>query len=49
MLKYVTLDNGMIEVTSSTGLVDIGEGPVKAIICSEAEKEYVTEVKKPKG
>lgn len=48
MLKYKTLENGMIEVTSTTGLVDIGEGAVKAIICTEAEKEYVTEAKSEK-
>ena len=48
MLKYKKLENGMIEVTSTTGSVDIGEGAVIAIICTEAEKEYITESKAEK-
>lgn len=47
MLKTKKLENGLLEVTSSLGYVDIGEGAVKAIICSEAEVEFITEEKEP--
>ena len=43
MLKYKKIENGMIEVTSTIGYVDIGEGPAQAIICTRDEVEYITE------
>jgi hypothetical protein len=45
MIIKKTLENGLIEVSSDSGMVDIGAGPVKAIIISEDELEYVSEVK----
>lgn len=49
MIKTKELENGKIEVTSDKGLVDIGEGPVKKIVCSPGEVEFVEEVKKKKA
>ena len=43
MIIKETLDNGLLKVTSDTKMVDIGMGPVKALVISEAELEYVTE------
>ena len=37
-------EDGRYEVSSDTGLVDISGDPVKVIICSKDELEYVTEV-----
>lgn len=49
MIKTKELKDGKIEVTSDKGLVDIGAGAVKKIICTPAEVEYVFEVKKKSG
>ena len=43
MIQVKELENGLVEVTSTIGLVDIGEGGVKAIICSKDEVDYITE------
>lgn len=45
MIKTKKLENGLIEVTSDSGMVDIGEGPAKAIICKPEEVEYIEEVR----
>ena len=44
MLKIKELPDGRKEVRSDRGMVDIGEGPVKAIICTEDEVELIEEV-----
>lgn len=43
MIRQRELEDGRIEVTSDAGMVDIGNGPVRAIICTEAEVEYIEE------
>lgn len=45
MIKTKELEDGRIEVTSDHGMVDIGAGPAKAIICTPGEVEYVEEVR----
>lgn len=45
MIQTKELENGKVEVTSSTGYVNIGEGAVKKIICEKEEVEYIEEVK----
>ena len=45
MIKTKKLEDGRIEVTSDRGKVDIGEGPVRAIVCTPDEVELVEEVK----
>lgn len=44
MILKKTLKNGLIEVTSDSGMVDIGAGPVTAIIITKDELDYVSEV-----
>lgn len=44
MIRQTQLQDGRYEVTSDSGMVDIGNGPVKKIICTEAEIEYIEEV-----
>ena len=45
MIKTKELEDGRIEVTSDIGMVDIGEGPATAIICTPGEVEYIEEVR----
>ena len=45
MIKTKELEDGRIEVSSDKGMVDIGEGPVRAIICTPGEVELVEEVR----
>ena len=42
MIRTKELDNGMIEVSSDSGFVDIGAGAIKKLIISKDELEYVT-------
>ena len=44
MLNIKDLPDGRKEVRSDKGMVDIGEGPVKAIICMAEEVEMIEEV-----
>lgn len=46
MIIKKELENGLVQVSSTDGLVDIGEGGAEAIICTPAEVEYITEVKR---
>ena len=43
MIKTEKLPDGRVKVTSTEGYVDIGAGPVKAIICTEDEVKLVAE------
>ena len=43
MIKTEKLPDGRVKVTSTEGYVDIGEGPVKAIICTKDEVELIEE------
>ena len=45
MIIKKELEDGRIEVSSDNGMVDIGSGPVKAIIVTKDEVDYVDEVK----
>ena len=45
MIRIKELEDGRIEVSSDAGMVDIGEGPAVAIICTPEELEYIEEVK----
>ena len=45
MIIKKELENGLVEVSSDRGMVDIGEGPAKKIICTKEETEYIEEVK----
>ena len=44
MIKTEEQQDGRVKVTSTKGHVDIGEGPVKAIICTPDEVELIEEV-----
>jgi len=43
MIRTEELPDGRVKVTSTEGYVDIGAGPVKAIICTEDEVEMIRE------
>ena len=43
MIKTKELPDGKIEVSSDTAYVSIGSGPVKTLIISKDELEYVSE------
>ena len=43
MIRTEDLPDGRVKVTSTKGYVDIGEGPVKAIICTKDEVELIEE------
>ena len=43
MIEVKELENGLVEVTSTKGFVDIGMGASKAIICSKEEVQYINE------
>ena len=44
MILKRELQDGRVEVSSDRGLVDLNGDPVKKIICTKDEVEYVTEV-----
>lgn len=44
MLIIKELQNGRKAVSSDKGMVDIGEGPVRTIICTADEVELIEEV-----
>ena len=43
MIITKELPDGRVEVSSDRGMVNIGEGPVKKIICTKDEVEMITE------
>lgn len=45
MIRVKKLDNGYVEVTADSGMVDIGCGAVEKIVCKPEEIEYIEEVR----